>query len=1042
LALPLFALTLFVSAFLLFLVQPMIGKMILPKLGGTPQVWNTCMMFFQMALLAGYAYTHTVSTRLSLRRQLIVHGILLFVPFVFLLPDGPFNVTEFIPPAGSNPIFATLGLLALAVGVPFFVVATSAPLLQKWFASTGHPAAKDPYFLYGASNLGSLLSLVCYPFMVEPFIPLRAQAYVWTVVYVTLGALILACAALVWKESPGLKLAGGPELDLPPMGEIPQPPPTLATPPTQPTTAVKAGPAPSSARTGIARKKGLKHPVKTAPAPSVAAPKIDFSRPSTAVVDWKRRLRWVLLAFCPVSLMLGVTSYVSVDLSPFPLLWVIPLALYLLSFILVFSKWPVPWVGTPHDVMVFIGVPAIIVLFFIIVKGGFDPFKATMFSFAGFFFATMVCHGELAKDRPTTDHLTEYYLLMAVGGALGGVFNAMIAPQIFVGVAEYPIAIAAACFLRPTLKKDGWFDELVLKTPWAILALVVASALFAVALLGLPDRFVLILLVALGIGVIALAVVSASQEGPHYGFSKWVREAGDNLAKSFGSPAPNSHWVLNYGLDFLLALFVFLLTIWIKNSARASWGWYLNQGNGLVSMLKFFGLSDKQAGEFYANALQIGLYGPAMIFCMMFGFGRAFRFGLSMCALMLVALVMTGDTRDLVYGARSYFGVLRVLEDTEHLYRRDEDGLKPVDPDIKLKDDKGKDVLSTTYTYLMHGTTYHGRNYHEPAALRRVLTTYYHQKGPVGKIMDRYRWFQGPHGTFYADARLPVSMIGMGALPTGVGNLPLDQITNVWSEAPYATIGLGSGTMAGYGRWLQHVTYYEIDDNIRNFSLPPMIKNDKGEETPNPKFLWRGKDPFFTYLSDTIGRGANLEVIMGDARLSMKKEDPQVSALYTIPQIKGNFYSKVPITDPLFSKRENYYKVIVVDAFSSDAIPIHLITKEAIELYFSKLAPDGVLCVHTSNRHMNLVAPVSDIAKALGKKAIVGHDTGRSRRDLAPFLGHFGSEYVMLANDEKYLPTEQTINLGQEAVQEWSIPVPPGNSLWTDDFSNIVSILR
>jgi hypothetical protein len=238
---------------------------------------------------------------------------------------------------------------------------------------------------------------------------------------------------------------------------------------------------------------------------------------------------------------------------------------------------------------------------------------------------------------------------------------------------------------------------------------------------------------------------------------------------------------------------------------------------------------------------------------------------------------------------------------------------------------------------------------------------------------------------------------------------------------------------------------------------------------------------------------------MGDARLSMKQERPEVSALYSMPMVKEQFYAKHPLSDPsgvdgkairaardrtydlqkqidalearkspetleqlahlkaqyeeirkntpnfdlpLFSQRDHYYKVIVVDAFSSDAIPIHLITKEAIELYFSKLAPDGVLCVHTSNRHMNLVAPVSDIAKALGKNAIVGHDTGRSRRDLAPFLGHFGSEYVMLANEEKYLPTEQTINLGQEAVQEWSIPVPPGNSLWTDDFSNIVSILR
>ena len=162
LALPFFAVTLFVSAFLLFLVQPMIGKMILPLLGGTPAVWNTCMVFFQAALLAGYGYTHSVSTYVPVRRQLFLQGVLLLIPFAFL----PFVVGDWSPPTESTPVFAVLGLLTLLVGVPFFVVATSAPLLQKWFASTGHPAAKDPYFLYGASNLGSMLGLLAYPALV------------------------------------------------------------------------------------------------------------------------------------------------------------------------------------------------------------------------------------------------------------------------------------------------------------------------------------------------------------------------------------------------------------------------------------------------------------------------------------------------------------------------------------------------------------------------------------------------------------------------------------------------------------------------------------------------------------------------------------------------------------------------------------------------------------------------------------------------------------------------------------------------------------
>ena len=188
-ALPFFAITLFVSAFLLFLVQPMIGKMILPKLGGTPQVWNTCMVFFQMALLAGYAYTHTVSTRLTVRMQLFVHCGVLLLPLLvlFLWPYGPFNVADpvdkagnpivsadgkvehgWIPNPNAPPIPQTLYLLALMVGLPFLVVATTSPLLQKWFGSTGHPAARDPYFLSIASNVGSMLALVAYPFIVEP----------------------------------------------------------------------------------------------------------------------------------------------------------------------------------------------------------------------------------------------------------------------------------------------------------------------------------------------------------------------------------------------------------------------------------------------------------------------------------------------------------------------------------------------------------------------------------------------------------------------------------------------------------------------------------------------------------------------------------------------------------------------------------------------------------------------------------------------------------------------------------------------------------
>jgi hypothetical protein len=238
LALPFFAITLFVSAFLLFLVQPMIGKLVLPRLGGTPQVWNTCMMFFQTSLLVGYAYSHTVSTKLTLRQQLLVHCLLLLVPLAVLLPWGPFGlISVWDPPAGGNPIFSTLWILTLVVGIPFIIVATTAPLLQRWFGYTGHPAAKDPYFLYGASNLGSMLALLAYPVIVEPLFGLRAtdaqghvvfslesQSWLWALGYIVLIGLVAGCAFMVLQAPAGVKLAGA-ALEEPPPGEIPPAPP-------------------------------------------------------------------------------------------------------------------------------------------------------------------------------------------------------------------------------------------------------------------------------------------------------------------------------------------------------------------------------------------------------------------------------------------------------------------------------------------------------------------------------------------------------------------------------------------------------------------------------------------------------------------------------------------------------------------------------------------------------------------------------------------------------------------------------------------------
>ena len=196
-----FAITLFVSAALLFMVQPMIGRLVLPLVGGSPAAWNTCMVFFQMLLLLGYAYAHVVTTRLPNRKQVVVHAAVLAIAIATLAlgvafgpTKSPIPVLRSLAPQGTEyPMFGMLALLAMAIGIPFFVVSTSAPLLQKWFSVTGHPSARDPYFLYAASNAGSLISLLGYPIFIEPNLTLSQQQWVWAVGFVLLFVLTVAC---------------------------------------------------------------------------------------------------------------------------------------------------------------------------------------------------------------------------------------------------------------------------------------------------------------------------------------------------------------------------------------------------------------------------------------------------------------------------------------------------------------------------------------------------------------------------------------------------------------------------------------------------------------------------------------------------------------------------------------------------------------------------------------------------------------------------------------------------------------------------------
>jgi hypothetical protein len=387
-----FAITLFLSATLLFLVQPMLAKMILPLLGGAPAVWNTCMVFFQATLLAGYGYAHFIRTHLSIRRQILLHVLVLSLPLLVL----PIRVDSWAPPEANDPVGWLLGMLVVCAGLPFFAVATSAPLLQDWFAKVRHRTSEDPYYLYAASNAGSLTALLLYPLLLEPHLRLAQQSGIWMVGYGVLLALVIGCAFLVWKAGDSVK--DSPVIHL---GE-------------RLSTAAGAASQPSSANS---------------------------KSPATLT-----RLRWIALAFVPSSLLLGVTTFITTDIAPIPLLWIIPLAMYLLSFILVFSR----LAPLLHVVMVPLLPVLILVLLALPVLGiQLEMTEAIAVQLAAFFVATMVCHGELARARPPTSHLTEYYLWMALGGFLGGAFNTLLAPIIFSRVIEYPLAIVLACLLRP-----------------------------------------------------------------------------------------------------------------------------------------------------------------------------------------------------------------------------------------------------------------------------------------------------------------------------------------------------------------------------------------------------------------------------------------------------------------------------------------------------------------------------------------------------------------------------------------------------------------
>lgn len=383
-ALPVHAAALFVSALLLFSVQPMFTKMVLPYLGGSPAVWSVAMVFFQGVLLLGYLYAHLITRYLPLRAAACVHACVLALAFAAM----PIAVAHGYgrPPADGTALWL-MTLFAASVGLPFFAVSGNGPLLQAWFARSGHAQSADPYFLYGASNLGSFAALLSYPLLIEPWLTVAEQAQGWRAGFAALVILIGLCAALVWR----------------------------------------------------------------APAPRAQA--------ALGHITAKQRLIWVGLAFVPSALLVAVTAHLSTDVASAPFLWVIPLALFLLTFVLVFRDR-----ALLADKLMLRLQPASIAMLVMLLMFSWRAHYALAIAIhiAAFFIAAMVCHAALYRRRPASGHLTEFYVCMSLGGVLGGAFAALLAPQLFVTVAEYPLMMLAALLARPGFFERparGWLRE-------------------------------------------------------------------------------------------------------------------------------------------------------------------------------------------------------------------------------------------------------------------------------------------------------------------------------------------------------------------------------------------------------------------------------------------------------------------------------------------------------------------------------------------------------------------------------------------------------
>jgi hypothetical protein len=847
-AAPVFALAMFSSAALIFVLQPLFARMVTPLLGGSPAVWNTSMAFFQAALLAGYVYAHLLARLKDIRVQAAIHAVVLVLAWLVL----PLHVSNAMgPPDSFHPALWLLGVLTLSAGAPFAAASATAPLLQSWYARTGRADAHDPYYLYAASNLGSFVGLLGYPILIEPLLGAHAQSLAWASGYVLVAGMIVFSGATAIASH----------------GDAPK-------------AETHVGPAPT----------------------------------------WNQRLFWMAAAAVPSALVLGVTLHILTDVASAPMIWVVPLALYLATFVLAFMRNN----ERLEKATLFIHpiAMALLVISYYSTRNWVGSISGIL---AGFFFSALVCHLALSRSRPSADRLTEFYLFTSLGGVLGGAFAAFLAPVIFNNVYEYPLALAAACLFRPRAAPS------MPRLSDASIAAAVMVGITALALNMASPVHAALIVGALGA---AAAMVAAGwgedNRPPAMRYAFLAIAAVHSLLVIWIAFHVDTYFVTRRAADGFQRLE--LLQPWTLGLLATSF---------LVLVFAVHGTIQRRIGNNRVSDFAYGAAMPTLIFLVLlaligsgFDATKMIVAGLYVCC----AAILLNYGRPLVMGAvilisffiifldeamgskiitqeRSFFGVLRT--------RVIEDPTNPHAPPLRI---------------LMHGTTIHGAQLAAPLFSRQPLTYY------------------NPH-TALGDA----IVAGLSAS----------------DNAHLALIGLGAGSTACLMTPRDHLTIFEIDPAVVRLSA------------------MQGGN--FTYVTQCQ---PHADIRLGDARLQIANEP------------------------------DSSYNVIVVDAFTSDAIPAHLLTREALALYLRKATPDGIVILHLSNRNLALVSEAARVARDLHVPTLYRLSDPIN----VPYTGIFGglSASVMIV-----ARSPATLSRLRLQSADWRIfPAPPGVG-WSDDYINM-----